>query len=243
MNDEKQVRIINRKEANKMKYVIKGEPMPVVICQLEEGETMQCEAGSMSWMSPNMQMETSGGGAGKVFGRLFSGESLFQNKYTAAGGNGLIAFASSFPGSIRAVEITPDKPVVVQKRGFLASEAGVELSVFFQKKGMSGFFGGEGFIMQKLSGQGTAFLEFDGSIVEYDLKEGQRIVVNTGNVAMVDETCSIDVQQVKGVKNVLFGGEGLFNTVITGPGHVVLQTMPLSGFVSTIAGMLPSSSN
>ena len=206
-----------------MKYVIKGEPMPVVICQLEEGETMLCEAGSMSWMSPNMQMETSGGGAGKVFGRLFSGESLFQNKYTAAGGNGLIAFASSFPGSIRAVEITPDKPVVVQKRGFLASEAGVELSVFFQKKGMSGFFGGEGFIMQKLSGQGTAFLEFDGSIVEYDLKEGQRIVVNTGNVAMVDETCSIDVQQVKGVKNVLFGGEGLFNTVITGPGHVVLQ--------------------
>jgi len=227
----------------KMKYVIKGEPMPVVICNLEAGETMKCEAGSMSWMSPNMQMETSGGGTGKMFGRLFSGESLFQNKYTAQGGSGLIAFASSFPGSIRAVEIDPDHPVVVQKRGFLASEEGVEMSVFFQKKGMSGFFGGEGFIMQQLSGTGTAFLEFDGSIVEYDLKEGQRIVVNTGNVAMVDATCSIDVQQVKGVKNVLFGGEGLFHTVITGPGHVVLQTMPLSGFVSTIASMLPTSNN
>ena len=223
-----------------MKYEIKGEPMPVVICQLQSGETLNCEAGSMSWMTPNMQMETSGGGAGKMFGRMFSGESMFQNKYTAQGGDGTIAFASSFPGSIRAVEIDPSHPVVIQKRGYLASETGVELSVFFQKKGMAGLFGGEGFIMQKLSGHGVAFLEFDGSTVEYDLSAGQRLIVNTGNVAMIDATCSIDVQQVKGVKNVLFGGEGLFNTVITGPGRVILQTMPLSGFVSNIARMLPA---
>ena len=222
-----------------MKYEIKGEPMPVVVCQLESGESLKCESGAMSWMSPNMQMETSGGGAGKMFGRLFSGESLFQNKYTAQG-NGMIAFASSFPGSIRAVEIGPNRSVVVQKRAFLAAEDGVELSVFFQKKGMAGFFGGEGFVMQKLSGQGTAFLEIDGSVVEYELSAGQQIIVDTGNVAMIDDTCTLDVQQVKGVKNTLFGGEGLFNTVITGPGKVLLQTMPISGFVNTIAGMLPS---
>lgn len=222
-----------------MKYEIKGEPMPVVICQLEGGERMISESGAMSWMSPNMQMETSGGGAGKMFGRLFSGESLFQNKYTAQG-NGMIAFASSFPGSIRAVEIGPNRSVVVQKRAFLAAEDGVELSVFFQKKGMAGFFGGEGFVMQKLSGQGTAFLEIDGSVVEYELSAGQQIIVDTGNVAMIDDTCTLDVQQVKGVKNILFGGEGLFNTVITGPGKVLLQTMPISGFVNTIAGMRPS---
>jgi len=223
-----------------MKYEIKGDTMPVVICHLQSGESMNCEAGAMSWMSPNMQMETSGGGAGKMIGRLFSGESMFQNKYTARGGDGMIAFASSFPGSIRAVEIDPSHPVVVQKKGYLASESGVELSVFLQKKGMAGFFGGEGFVMQQLSGRGVAFLEFDGSTVEYNLAAGQQIVVNTGNVAMVDTTCSIDVQQVKGVKNVLFGGEGLFNTVISGPGRVVLQTMPLSGVVQLIARMLPS---
>ncbi len=222
-----------------MKYEIKGEPMPVVVCQLQSGEAMSCEAGAMSWMSPNMQMETSGGGAAKMFGRLFSGESMFQNKYIAQG-DAIIAFASKFPGSIRAVEITPGHSVVVQKGGYLASEPGVELSVFFQQKGMAGFFGGEGFIMQKLSGQGVAFLEFDGSVVEYNLAAGQQIIVDTGNVAMIDDTCTLDVQQVKGVKNILFGGEGLFNTVITGPGRVMLQTMPISGFVSTIAGMLPS---
>ncbi len=224
-----------------MEYEVKGTPMPVVICQLKSGETLKCESGAMSWMSPNMKMETSGGGFGKMFGRMFSGESMFQNRYTAQGGEGLIAFASSFPGSIRAVEIDPSHPVIVQKRAYLASETGVELSVFFQKKGMAGFFGGEGFIMQKLSGHGVAFLEIDGSTVEYELSAGQQIVVNTGNVAMIDATCSIDVQQVKGVKNVLFGGEGLFNTVITGPGRVVLQTMPASALASMIAGMLPSS--
>ena len=222
-----------------MKYEIMGEPMPVVVCHLENNETMITESGAMSWMSPNMQMETTGGGVSKVLGRMFSGESLFLNRYTARGGNGLIAFSSSFPGAIRAVEIDPEHPVVVQKSGFLAAEAGVELSIFFQRKGMTGFFGGEGFIMQKLSGHGTAFVEIDGSAVEYNLQPGQKLVVDTGYVAMMDATCTMDVVTVKGVKNVLFGGEGLFNTVVTGPGHVTLQTMPLSGFVNSIAGMLP----
>jgi len=223
-----------------MKYEIKGEPMPVVICQLDSGESVLSESGAMSWMSPNLVMETVGGGAGKVFGRMFSGESIFQNRYTAQGGPGMIAFASSFPGSIRALEIDEQHPVVVQKRGFLASEAGVELSVFFKKKVASGLFGGEGFIMQKLSGRGLAFMEIDGSVAEYDLAPGQKLITSTGQVALMDATCTMDVQTVKGVKNVLFGGEGLFNTVITGPGRVVLQTMPLTNFAGAIASMLPS---
>ena len=227
-----------------MKYRILGEPMPVVVCDVDAGESMITERGSMVWMSPNMEMSTNaGGGLGKAFGRMFSGESLFQNRYTAQGGPGMIAFASSFPGSIRALEISPDRPVVVQKSGFLASERGVELSIFFQKRAGAGFFGGEGFIMQKLSGRGIAFLEVDGYAVEYDLAAGQSIVVDTGNLCMMDVTCSIDVQMVKGVKNMLFGGEGIFNTVITGPGKVVLQTMPVSGVAAALAPFFPSSNN
>ena len=225
-----------------MNYQIKGEPMPVVICNLNAGETMITEKGSMVWMSPNIEMQTSAGGLGKAFGRMFSGESIFQNFYTAKGGPGMIAFASSFPGAIRAVEISPDRPVIAQKSAFLAAEQGVELSVFFQKKFGAGFFGGEGFIMQKLSGHCRAFLEIDGSAVEYDLAPGERLIVDTGNLAMMEESCSIDIRAVKGVKNALLGGEGLFNTVVTGPGRIVLQTMPLSSFASAISSVLPSKS-
>ena len=225
-----------------MNYEIVGEPMPVVICHLAGGESMITERGSMVWMSPNLQMQTSAGGLGKAFGRMFSGESIFLNTYTAQG-DGMIAFGSSFPGSIRAVEITPEHPVVVQKSGFLAAEPGVELSVFFQKKLGAGFFGGEGFIMQKLSGRGTAFLEIDGYGVEYDLAPGQQMIVDTGNLAVMDATCSVNIQSVKGVKNVLFGGEGLFNTVVTGPGRIVLQTMPISAFAGAIAAVLPTKNN
>lgn len=224
-----------------MKYNIQGEPMPVVICHLEAGESMITERGSMVWMSANMRMETKAGGLGKALGRMFGGESLFQNTYTAEGGPGMIAFASSFPGTIRAVEITPNMPVIAQKSAFLAATPGVDLSIHFQKKVGAGFFGGEGFIMQKLSGRGKAFVEIDGSAVEYELKAGEKMVVDSGNLAMMDATCSIDIQTVKGVKNVLFGGEGLFNTVVTGPGRIVLQTMPINNFAAAVASVLPSS--
>ena len=223
-----------------MRYNIQGDPMPVVICELDAGETMITERGSMVWMSPNMKMETNAGGIGKVFGKMFSGESIFQNRYTAQGGPGMIAFASSFPGNIRAVEITPGKSVIAQKSAFLASTAGVDLSVHFHKRLGAGFFGGEGFIMQKLSGSGVAFVEIDGSAVEYDLAPGQSMIVDTGNLTLADDTVSIDVQTVKGAKNVLFGGEGLFNTVVTGPGRITLQTMPLSSFVNIVAAAIPS---
>ena len=223
-----------------MRYKIQGDPMPVVICELDAGETMITERGSMVWMSPNMKMETNAGGFGKAIGRMFSGEAIFQNRYTAQGGPGMIAFASSFPGNIRAIEIGPGKSVIAQKSAFLASTAGVELSVHFHKRLGAGFFGGEGFIMQKLSGRGIAFVEIDGSAVEYDLAAGQSMIVDTGNLALADDTVTIDVQTVKGAKNVLFGGEGLFNTVVTGPGRITLQTMPLSSFVGMVASQIPT---
>lgn len=224
-----------------MQFSIEGEPLPVVICTLESGETMITEKGAMSWMTPNMKMETSSnGGVGKMLGRAFTGESMFQNKYTAQGGQGMIAFASSFPGSIRSFEIAPGQEIVAQKSAFLASTAGVTLSVHFQKKVGSGFFGGEGFLMQKLSGQGVAFLEFDGYVKEYELQAGQQMVIDTGYLAAMTGSCSIDIQTVPGLKNMLFGGEGIFNTVLTGPGHIWLQTMPVPQLAGALLPYLPS---
>lgn len=224
-----------------MRYEICGEPLPVVICQVCAGETMVTERGSMSWMSPNMKMETStNGGIGKALGRMFSGDSIFQNRYTAMSGEGMIAFASSFPGSIKALNIGPGNNMIVQKSAFLASESGVELSLHFQKKLGAGFFGGEGFIMQKLSGRGTAFIEIDGYAMEYELQAGQSMVIDTGYLAAMTESCSMEIQTVPGVKNMIFGGEGIFNTVVTGPGKIILQTMPVSGVAATLRPFLPS---
>lgn len=218
-----------------MKYEIRGGNFPVVICNCEAGEKMICEGGGMSWMSSNMKMETStNGGIGKAFGRMFSGESIFMNTYTAQGGPGMIAFTSSFPGEIRAIDITPGKDIIVQKHAFLAGEAGVDLSIFFRKKIGAGLFGGEGFIMERLSGQGTAFIEIDGAAVEYTLAPGQSLVLDTGYVAMMEDTVSMDIVTVPGIKNMFLGGEGLFNTVVTGPGKVLVQTMPISNIAGSI---------
>lgn len=224
-----------------MRYQILGDTLPVVVCQLEGGESMITESGSMAWMSPNMRMETSSnGGIGKALGRMFAGEKIFQNIYTAQGGEGMIAFASSFPGSIRAFEIGPGQEMIFQKSSFLAGEAGIELSVFFNKKFTSGLFGGEGFIMQRVSGRGTVFAEFDGHVVEYDLQPGQQIVVDTGYLAAMSATCTMEIRSVPGVKNMLLGGEGIFNTIINGPGRVWLQTMPLSNVAGVLRPYFPS---
>ena len=183
----------------------------------------------MSWMSPNMKMETTtGGGMKKMLGRLVSGDSMFQNRFTAEGSDGTIAFASSFPGAIKALNISAGHSMIVQKSAFLASEDGVELSMHFQKKLGSGIFGGEGFIMQKLSGNGIAFIEIDGHATEYELSADQELLVSTGYLAAMEESCTMDVVTVKGAKNMLLGGEGIFNTVVKGPGKVILQTMPIS---------------
>ncbi len=223
-----------------MRYEIKGGVFPVVVCNLNSGEQMITERGSMVWMTPNMKMETRGGGIGKMFSKMFSGESMFQNIYTAEG-DGMIAFGSSFPGSILPLEIKPGQDMILQKRSFLASETGVELSIHFNKKLGAGLFGGEGFIMQRLSGSGTAFAEIDGELIEYELKAGEQLVVDTGNVAGFTSDVKMEIREVPGLKNKLLGGEGLFNTVLTGPGRVWLQTMPVSGVAAAIIPYLPVS--
>lgn len=224
-----------------MKYKLVGDNLPAVICDVEPGETLITESGAMAWMTPNMKMETtSNGGLGKALGRMFSGDTLFQNRYTAQAGPGQIAFASSFPGSIRPVEIGPGKELIVQKRSFLASEATINLSIHFQKKLGSGLFGGEGFIMQRLSGHGTAFIEIDGAAIEYNLEAGQSLIVDTGYLAAMDATCSMEIVTVPGIKNMFLGGEGIFNTVVRGPGKVVLQTMPISNVAGAVAPYIPT---
>ena len=222
-----------------MRYDIQGDTLPVVVMYLDSGESIITEGGGMSWMSPNMTMQTTAGGFGKAIGRMFSGESIFQNIYTAQGGPGMIACASSFPGSVKVFNVTPQNPIILQKSAFLCAQMGVELSVYFRKNFGAGLFGGEGFILQKISGNGLCFAEFDGHVVEYDLAPGQQIIIDTGNLAAMTASCQMNVKTVSGVKNVLFGGEGLFNTVVTGPGKVWLKIMPaaklamlLSGYVS-----------
>ncbi len=223
-----------------IKYEIKGDNLPVVICYPEAGETLCTERGAMSWMSPNMKMETNAGGFGKAMGRMFSGESIFLNEYTAQGGQGMIAFASSFPGSIIAHRVTPGNGIIVQKKGFLAMEKGLDLSIHFRKKLGAGLVGGEGFIMQKITGDGIVFIEIDGHCVEYELGAGQSLVLGTGYLAAMSETCTMDVESVKGFKNVLFGGEGLFNTRVTGPGKVWIQSMPIVATAAAIAPYIAS---
>ena len=234
-----------------MQYKIIGEPMPVVECELSAGESMITERGSMTWMTPNMQMSTGAGGEGKGLmkglGKMISsavmGESIFKNTYTCLGGPGMITFGSSFTGSIRAYTLQPGKSIIVQKSGFLASEPGVELSIHFNKKLGVGLLGGEGFIMQRLSGQGMAFVEIDGFAVEYDLAPGQCLIVNPGNIAVMDDTVQMEVQSIKGVKNVLFGGEDWFQMRLTGPGRIVLQTQTISNLAGALAPFMAKPGN
>lgn len=225
-----------------MKYEIKGDNLPVVICHLQKGETMITDSGAMSWMDPVMKMETTSGGLGKAFGRIFSGETMFQNRYTA-NDDGMIAFASSFPGSIKAVHIDSEHEIIIQKSAFLASTQDIEMSVFLNKKIGTGFFGGEGFIMNKISGHGLVFLEIDGSAIEYDLLPGQQMIIDTGYLAMMDATCKMEIQSIKGLKNKLLGGEGFFNTIVTGPGKLVLQSMPISSVASIISPFIQTGGN
>lgn len=223
-----------------MRYEIKGAPFPTVICYMENGEQIVTEGGGMSWMSPNMEMKTTtNGGIGKALGRMFTRESMFQNIYTSVGGSGMISIGSSFPGEIKAIEVKPGEEVICQKSAFLASTPGVEMSVHFRKKFSTGLFGGEGFIMQKFSGNGLLFIEIDGTPIEYDLQEGQQMLIDTGHLVMMSSTCKMDIKTVAGLKNKLLGGEGFFNTVVEGPGKIIIQTMPVSKLAGTLASYIP----
>ena len=217
-----------------MQYRIEGGNLPAVILQLDPGETIVSEAGGRTWSRGEIQTETKGGGLGKSLGRILSGESLFLSYYTARQ-RAEIAFASSLPGCIVARELAASESIICQKSAFLCATSGVNLSAHLQKKLGAGLVGGEGFIMQKITGPGIAFLELDGHCVEYNLAPGEQLFCDTGVMAVMDATCQMGVQMVKGVKNMLFGGEGLFDTVITGPGKVCLQTMPTARLASRIA--------
>ncbi len=222
-----------------MEYEIIGDTLPVVICTLAKGETMITESGGMSWMDPGIKMQTSGGGFGKMFGRMLSGETLFLNHYVCGSDKAKIAFASSFPGNIKAIEISPGKEMIVQKSSFLACESTVELNVSFQKSFAQGLFSGEGFILNKLSNHGIAFVEIDGTCVEYELAPGQQIILDSGHLAMMEASCTLDIKQIPGIKNKLLGGEGLFNTTVTGPGKVYIQSIPASKLASSLMKYLP----
>ena len=221
-----------------MEYRIEGGNLPVAIIKLAPGESVNCESGSMAWMTDGIKMETStGGGLGKMFGRMVTGESLMLNTYTAQQ-PGEIAFASSFPGSIRVIELNGNS-ILAQKGSYLASFGNIEQTVGIQKNIGGGFFGGEGFLMQRFSGNGLVFLEVDGSAVDYELQPGQRMIVDTGYTVMMDSTVNLEIEMVKGVKNVLFGGEGLFNTTLTGPGRITLQTMPIPSTAMMLYKYMP----
>lgn len=222
-----------------MRYSIEGGNLPAAVIQLAPGEALLSEVGGRTWSRGPVRTETKAeGGAGKAIGRVFMGESLFMNIYTAEG-PAEIAFASSFPGRIIARELAPGESLVCQKTAFLCATYGVELAVHFQKKLGAGLVGGEGFIMQRVTGPGLVFLEINGYSPEYTLAPSERLVCDTGVVAAMDATCDMDVQLVKGAKNMLLGGEGIFDTVITGPGRVYLQTMTIPRLANQIVAYLP----
>ena len=223
-----------------MNYQILYEPFPVLYFELEDNEEVKCQGGAMSWCSPNMEMQTtSNGGLGKVFGRLFTGDSLFMNRYIAHG-KGFIAFSSHFVGTIIPIEIRPGRDFIVQKTGYLASFGNVEQSVHFQKRLGTAFFGGEGLVMQRFSGNGIIFVEIDGYCKEYELARGERMILNTGFLAAMDSTCDMDIEMVKGAKNIFLGGEGLANTVVTGPGKIYVQTKPISQLAKSLRPFFPT---
>lgn len=226
-----------------MQFRIEGTPLPVVTCDLTRGEAIVTESGGMCWMSDGISMETNmNGGLAKGIGRMFSGESMFLATYTCQSNSGYIAFSSSFPGDILAYDVGRSGPLIVQKTSFLASESSVQVEVHFKKRLGAGLFGGEGFIMQRVFGSGIVFLEIDGATIRKDLSAGEILRVDTGHVAAYTEGMGFEIEQIRGVKNVLFGGEGLFNTVLRGPGTVFLQTMPAINVAKSIIPYIPSKS-
>jgi len=224
-----------------MQYQIIGQTVPAVECTLMRGESMFTQSGGMIWQTEGLKMTTNArGGIGKSIGRLFAGESMFMANYTAEADNVRIAFGSTVPGSVIAVDVA-QTPLICQKGAFLCAEQSVQLDVTFTKKITSGLFGGEGFILQKLSGTGVAFLEIDGDIVTYDLAPGQVLKVDTGNVVAFSPDVQYEIETVKGLGNILLGGEGLFLTRLTGPGRVILQTQNFNDFAGRIIAKVPKS--
>lgn len=222
-----------------MRYKIIGGQFPAAICDMQVGQEIICQSGAMIWMDDGIEMKTEAGGVGKAFGRVLTGENLFVNRYVAHS-PGEIAFSSSYPGEIIGIDIDAGNSIIAQKGAFLASDPGVNMSVYLQKKLSGGFFGGEGFLMQNITGNGKVLIEVDGSSQIYDLGPGQRKIIDTGYLVCMDSTCTMSIEKVAGgLKGMLFGGEGLFNTVVTGPGRIILQTMPVSKLAGSLWSLMP----
>jgi len=223
-----------------MKHKIRGTTLPIVDVELAQGESIYTESGGMAWMSPNISMESNvKGGIGKAFGRMLSGESIFMVTYTCSTGAGLISFCSEFPGKVVLYNLKAGESVICQRDAFMVAETGVSLQMEFTKRLGAGFFGGEGFFLQKITGPGKAFLEFAGEITEYTLQEGQSLKVDPGYIGAFEPTVKYDIARVKGIKNMLFGGEGLFLAELVGPGKIWLQSMPLANLAKKIAPYVP----
>ena len=225
-----------------MKYQVDGGNLPVLKVELSQGEVISCEAGAMAWMDDEIEMKTQAGGLGKMLGRMLTNENAFMNTYEAKSA-GEIAFSAKFPGSIRAVEISPGNGIIIQKGSFLASFGDIQNEVYIQKKLSRGIFGGEGFLMRRYTGSGIVFLEVDGSAHEYEIPAGDCKIVDTGYVAAMSESCTMEIRTVKGVANALFGGEGFFNTEVRGPGKVILQSMPIASTAMQLYSYMPHPSN
>ncbi len=224
-----------------MNYKMIGKTIPAVEVQLNRGETMFSQSGGMAWQSDGIEMSTNTrGGVLKGLGRMFAGESMFIAHYQAVRDNAFISFASTVPGSIVPVDVGRNNGLIIQKGAFLCAENSVQLETVFTKKFSAGFFGGEGFILQQLQGSGMAFLEIDGDVEQRDLQPGEVLKVDTGNVAAFSPSVGYEIETVKGMGNILFGGEGLFLTKLTGPGKVILQTMNFAEFAGHIAARIPS---
>lgn len=227
--------------ASQLDFKIFGGNFPAVSIRLNPGESIYTQSGGMVWMDGGIVMETNmKGGLMKGLGRMFSGDSLFMATYTSNAPGQEIAVASTFPGTIIDLDMNGNA-IIAQKSAFLCAQPNVTLSAHVIRGIGAGLFGGEGFILQRLSGFGKVFLEIDGSLVERTLAPGETMRVDTGNVAAFDESVNYQAEMVKGFKNILFGGEGLFLTTLTGPGRVWLQTMTLPGFAKQIIPFLPKS--
>ena len=224
----------------RISYRIDGTTLQVVTIELEAGEVIYSESGGMSWMSGNVEMNTSsGGGLGRMVKRALSGESLFITDFYVNSDRGVVAFASEFPGKIIPFQLKPGESIIVQKDAFMCAEKSVDMDMHFRKRLGTGLFGGEGFIMQRITGPGLAFVEVDGEVVEYELQAGQQLKVDTGHLAVMEASVDFDVTLLKGFRNMLLGGEGLFLASVRGPGKVWLQTMPMSKLARKVAQFIP----
>lgn len=236
--------VINKVRGDFVKYELRGDTLPVVILTMEQGEGVFTESGGMSWMSEGFEMKTNmEGGLFGGIARKLAGESLFMTTYTMKEASGSIAFSSSFPGKIVPIYLKEGESIICQKNAFLCAERSVKLAIHLKKKLGAGLFGGEGFILQKITGPGWCFLEIDGEAVEYQLEPGEKIKVDTGHVAVFESSVNFDIEMVKGFTNLFFGGEGLFLTTLQGPGKVWLQSMPIGNLAARIIPFIPSSSD